>query len=410
MENLIQVLRKHECPDSTYVDASPPLVFDKAKGSEVFDVDGNRYIDLCAGFGVMAFGHNHKDQQSLFSEQLSDVPPIVHGMGDVYPSGAKIQLIEDLVNVLPDHLSRVALSLSGAQAVEIALKTALLRKPQGDFVVFHGAYHGLDLGVLPATTRKDFKEPFDSWIANHRVHELPYNCSEAQLIELLESLNHGLAGILVEPVQGRAGIKLPQDGWLKMLKEKSGAYDGLLIFDEVFTGLGRIGSLSSSFEVEADLICLGKALGGGFPLSACCGTEEAFSAWPQSSGEAIHTGTFFGHPLSCRMGSKVLEKLSKTSIVEDSAKLGAEVQSYLAEEVPHDLGLKEVRGKGLMLAIEFEQPGLGADLMNRLRARGVIALASGDQGQTLTMSPALNIKKDLLWEALDILLDLLKEA
>ena len=409
MDDLIQVLRDHECPDSTFVDADPALVFHKANGSVIYDTVGKSYIDLCSGFGVMAFGHNHKDQRDLFSEQLVDTPPIVHGMGDVYPSDSKIHLIKDLVAAMPDHINRAALALSGSQAVEIALKTALLRRPKGDFISFSGSYHGVDLGVLPVTSRQDFKEPFQSWLPENRAHELPYNCSEEQLEKLLKNIPSGLAGIIVEPIQGRAGVHLPEPGWLAMLKDMSLKYDGLLIFDEVFTGLGRIGSMSTSFEVAADLVCLGKALGGGFPLSACCGTEQAFQSWPQSTGEAIHTGTFFGHPMSCKMGSRVIERLTTTAVIEESCTLGKELLDFLKNTIGDLSAVSEIRGQGLMIAIEFTVDGAGANMMNQLRSDGVITLASGDKGQSLTMSPALNIKKDLLWEALDKIIHLTKK-
>ncbi|SME90422.1 aspartate aminotransferase family protein [Pseudobacteriovorax antillogorgiicola] len=401
-ESWLAKLDQTECPDSTYTKAKPPLVFSSAEGSQIWDVEGQAYIDLCAGFGVMALGHNSPEIQELFRAQLeSPRAPMVHGMGDVYPSEAKIMFIQELLALMPVHLKRAALSLTGSQAVEIALKTCLLYKPQGDFICFQGSYHGLDLGVLPLTSRRDFKDPFGSWLPQGRVVELPYHCERHEIEKAIAGMPHGLAGIFVEPIQGRAGIRPSDPSWLPMLRDVCDQEDGLLVFDEVFTGMGRIGTLTSSFEVHADLICLGKALGGGFPLSACIGTEEAFQRWPQSSGEAIHTGTFFGHPLSCRMGVSVLRRMSEDRLWERSKSLGKEAVDYLSSQLANQEAVKAVRGTGLMLGIEFEKAGEGAALMNELRAKGVIALASGEHGESLSMTPALTIKKDLLWEAFD---------
>ena len=273
----------------------------------------------------------------------------------------------------------------------------MLRRPQGKILVFDGSYHGLDLGVLPLASRKDFKDPFDNWIDQDLVVSLPYGCSE-DLVK--ETLSQGeFAAVFVEPIQGRAGIRFAGLEWLQMLRRQSRDANALLVFDEIFTGLGRIGRVTCSDEVEADLICLGKALGGGLPLSACCGTEEAFSHWPISKGEAIHTGTFFGHPLSCRMGRGFLNSFKKEKLDQLALRKGKEFLEILQREIGDHPLVEDIRGYGLMIGVEFRQLGLGATLMDRLRERQVIALASGSQGESISFTPALNISESLLLEA-----------
>ena len=392
-------LKSVECPDSTYGEATPPLVFKSASGSRITDVAGKKYIDLCAGFGVMALGHNNEIFKSVLKDQIDGHDPIYHGMGDVYPSQDKIEFMENLINILPESITKAALALTGAGANEIALKTCILHKPKGKIIVFEGSYHGLDLGVLPLASRHDFKDPFQAWLPEDMVIELPYDCGEEELQEAFA--NDDIAGVFVEPIQGRVGIRKARDGWLQSIRSFCDFHSALLVFDEVFTGLGRIGTVSSAFEVPADLICLGKALGGGLPLSACCGTEKAFNNWPQSKGEAIHTGTFFGHPLSCRSGSAFLRELVASNLVLRSKEWGEKVVSDLKERLSGVTGLKEVRGFGLMIAVEFEEPGRGAQLMDQLRAEGVIVLASGPKGESFSMTPALNISENDLNEALD---------
>ncbi|RYZ49141.1 MAG: aspartate aminotransferase family protein [Proteobacteria bacterium] len=405
-KELMATLQRWECRDSTYQAAEPALVFARAKGSRIWDADGKEYIDLCAGFGVTALGHNNAVQRAVFEKSFTDESLIIHGMGDVYPSVDKIRLLEFLGQQLPDYLSRGALALSGGQAVEIAVKTAQVATKKSGFIAFQDSYHGLDLGILPLTSRSDFKNPFLEWMPTHLVEEIPYACDMALIeaaIDLQAKAGHGTAAVIVEAVQGRAGIRVPPKGWLEDLSKLCLSRGVLLIFDEVFTGLGRIGSLSTSFDVECDLICLGKALGGGLPLSACFGRAEVMDAWPQNQGEALHTGTFFGHPLSCRLGLATLEHIVEAKLIERSVSFGARMVSDLREQLAGCRRLVDVRGQGMMIGIELNEKGLGAVLMDVLRPMGIIALASGTFGEGISLTPALTLSEEDWAEALPIL-------
>ncbi len=402
----IDRLKAVECQDSSFLAANPPLVFHSAGGSTVWDADDLPYIDLCAGFGVLALGHAHEVSRGVFKRHaaLAGQAPLMHAMGDVYPSTKKIELMEALVGLLPAHLTKAALALTGGQAVELAVKTAILATKSTGFIVFQGAYHGLDLGLLPLVSREDFREPFASWQKLGNVVRLDYACSAEALragIKQLKDAGVGFAGIIVEPIQGRAGVRLPPQGWLQLLKEQCVAENGLLIFDEIFTGLGRTGRVTFAAEIECDLLCLGKALGGGMPLSACVGTEKAMGAWPENQGEAIHTGTFFGHPLSCEMALATLEYMKRENLFERSRIVGAEVLAYLREAFAQHPAVKDIRGEGLMMAIEFKEDGFGVRLMDALRSKGVIALCSGEKGQCLSITPALIVDRPMLKEAID---------
>jgi 4-aminobutyrate aminotransferase-like enzyme len=405
-KELMATLQKWECRDSTYQAAEPALVFARAKGSRIWDADGKEYIDLCAGFGVTALGHNNDVQRAVFAKSFDDDSLIIHGMGDVYPSVDKILLLEFLGQNLPPYLGRGALALSGGQAVEIAVKTAQVATKKAGFIAFKDSYHGLDLGILPLTSRSDFKNPFLDWMPTHLVEEVPYACDMSVLeaaMDLQAKAGHGTAAVIVEAVQGRAGIRIPPHGWLDKLSKLCRSRGVLLIFDEVFTGLGRIGSLSSSFAVECDLICLGKALGGGLPLSACFGRPEVMDAWPQNQGEALHTGTFFGHPLSCRLGLATLEEIMDQKLVERSLSFGARMISDLKEKLLGCSRLVDVRGQGMMIGIELNEKLLGAVLMDILRPLGVIALASGTYGEGISLTPALTLSDEDWSEALPII-------
>ena len=401
----INRLNAVECRDSTYKPKTSPLVMAKAQGSVILDSEGKSYIDLCAGFGALPLGHNSQALQevvSLYSGQT--MAPIEHAMGDVYPSEDKILFLESIAGALPPRYSKGAVALSGGQSVEIALKTAMLHTKKSGFIVFDDAYHGLDLGVLPLTAREDFRAPFTKWTRETNVIRLAYGATRSELEAAAQKLGpHGLAAIVVEPVQGRAGVRPAATGWLSILKDICRKYDGLLILDEVFTGFGRIGKITSAEECDADVLCFGKAIGGGFPISACFAKEAVMASWPESTGEALHTGTFFGHPFSAAVGHRTLQIIKRDSLVSRSESVGKWAQDHLKEVLSGNSRVLEIRGSGLMLGVEFKAVGFAAKLMDDLRVMGVIALPSGATGATLSITPALNIPKELLVKAIGLI-------
>lgn len=395
-----------ECRDSSYKPKTNPLVFAKAKGSLVWDVEGKEYIDLCAGFGALPLGHNSSALLDVLKDHASDRNLVDHAMGDVYPSDEKILFLETIRKALPAAYTKGAVALSGGQCVEIALKTAMLATKKFGFVVFDEAYHGLDLGTLPLTAREDFREPFMPWIADNNIVRIPYGSSENVVngaIKELEEKCGGLAAIVAEPLQGRAGVNPPKPEWLSMLARCAHAHDGLLILDEVFTGFGRIGSITSSEFADADLLCFGKAVGGGFPISVCFGKEHVMNAWPESPGEALHTGTFFGHPFSAAVGRRTVEIILADKLHVRAQELGTRARTYLSERLLGAPGINDVRGLGLMIGIECEEPGRAVRAMDELRACGVIALPSGSEGKVLSITPSLNIEEAILFKALDLI-------
>jgi acetylornithine/succinyldiaminopimelate/putrescine aminotransferase len=408
----LQRLQAVECRDSSYNAKVDPLVFARAQGSTIWDTEGKAYIDLCAGFGVVALGHNNEVQKRVFAASMNDEALITHGMGDVYPSIAKVEMLETLKAALPPHLSKGGLALSGGQAVEFAVKTAQIATGAKGFINFHGSYHGLDLGILPLTSRRDFKDPFRGWLPEDRVTELPFACDLSAVkraIHAQKAAGFGCAAVIVEPIQGRAGIRPHGIDWLSGLAEICQQENVLLIYDEVFTGLGRTGQITFAEMVPCDLLCLGKALGGGLPLSACFGRADVMDAWPQNEGEGIHTGTFFGHPLSCRLGADTLRTIQKKKLPERSLELGEKIKVMLREKLQNHPLFVDARGRGLMIGLELREPLAGARLMDILRRHGVIALASGDKGQGISITPALTIAEEELAVAVERIADAMKE-
>jgi 4-aminobutyrate aminotransferase-like enzyme len=397
-------LKQAECRDSTYRPSTSPLVFARAKGAVIWDVEGREYIDLCAGFGALPLGHASEALLAV-TKSFGEAKPIMdHAMGDVYPSEEKILFLETLKSMLPTSYKLGAVALSGGQAVEIALKTAMLKTKNTGFIVFSDAYHGLDLGVLPLTAREDFRAPFKGWLSEQNIVRLPYGAPKSAVQRAARSFGpSGLAAIVAEPIQGRAGVKPPPEGWLAMLAAVAHDHQGLLIFDEVFTGFGRIGQISTAETVDADISCFGKAIGGGFPISATFAKEDVMNAWPESPGEAIHTGTFFGHPFSAAVGRRTLMEIQRQNLALRSKELGEATRQWLEQKLAGHTKVKAIRGQGLFIGIEFTEAGYGAKLMDDLRPKGVIVLPSGPDGSVVSITPPLNIEEGTLTNALEIL-------
>ncbi len=399
-----QLLAK-EGADATWRPDFAPLVLEKAKDSICWDVEGNAFIDLCAGFGSLPLGHNNDDVQARLSHGENY---IVQGLGDVYPSRFKIQLINKIHELLPSYLSRTALAVTGSQAVEFAMKTAMLASGGEGFICFSGAYHGLDLACLNLVGREEFRNPFRSWLNEDKIKRLPFLCDPSLVSHALKEFRkEGIspAGLIVEPIQGRGGQNLAPTDWLEALRKVCNEENCVLIFDEIFTGLGRSGQLSFASQVQCDLLCLGKALGGGMPLSACVGTEAVMSAWPENQGESLFTGTYFGHPYACRVGLATLEVMVEKNTVEYAQVLGEKAITDMQQKLAKSPHVKGVRGSGLMLAIELTNYAQVPILVKNLKNRGVILIPCGLKGECLSLTPPLNISEDILFKALAIIYD-----
>ena len=391
----IELLKKMECPDST--PSTSRVVYDRAEGSMVYSVDQKPYIDLCAGFGTLPLGHNHPSVKYELQKVIQD-NQVIQALGDVYPSKSKITFMETLLRFVPPKFKKAALSLTGAQAVEFAMKTALYATGRSEFIVFDRGYHGLELGALSLTQGAVFREAFETWLNTTKVHVFPYGEVSEELKTCLSSGK--VAAVVCEPIQGRGGMREGSENWLKELYQATQSTGSLLVFDEIFTGAGRTGIHFRASHYECDILCVGKAIGGGMPISACVTTEKIMNVWPQSRGEAIHTGTFYGHALSCAIGKATIDEITSGQLVSRAKDLGAEAKAYLVRGLKTKSKVKEVRGVGLMIAIEGQE-GFGVELMNHLIDHGVIAIPCGPKGSSLAITPALNIKETDFFTALD---------
>lgn len=410
-QRLAKTLKKYEAPTVTCITPRWPIFWKRAKGVNVWDVDGNRFLDLTSAFGVASLGYSHSQVTAAIQRQSS---LLCHSMGDVHPAELKAQLCAKLSKITYERWTRgrssgqVLLCNSGFEAVEAALKTACLFTQKRGVIAFEGAYHGLGYGALDTTWRNDFRAPFLDQLG-HFTEFVPYprkfSRNPKEELKKIETrirniLQHSEIGaILVEPFQGRGGDVIPPDEFIPILRRLCDHYQILLIVDEIYVGFWRTGRWFGvdHSKVIPDLICLGKALTGCLPLSACVGRANVMSAWPQSKGESLHTSTFLGNPIACAAAlASILEfqtHAEKWSISEKGDWILEEL-SCLAQN-PY---VKEIRGIGLMVGIEFspEAPLSPSELCERLLQRGIIALPSGSRGETLSLAPPLRIEKKLL--------------
>ena len=360
-----------------------PIVWKSAQGSTVEDVDGNTYIDLTAGFGVAGVGHRNQNVVNAAHQQL-DI--LIHAMGDAFADPTRIELLDLLQQ--KTGFERGILGCSGSDAVEAALKTARIATGRNKILSCTRSYHGLAFGSLPITNYKSesFQQPFSSWLGDHVEH-----------IEFGGTLPSDLcdfAGVIVEPIQGRGGIRVAPKFWLRDLIDLAHRDGTMVIFDEIYTGFGRTGHWFA-FEHEdlegrkPDLVCLGKAMGGGFPISVCMGTATAMDSWGASKGEAIHTQTFLGNPLGCAMALACIQELE--NIIPTVEEKG----QWLRHEL-EKLGYV-VQGRGLLLGIQHNN---SLALSRYLLHNGFLALPAGIHAEVLAITPPLIITKEELQQFL----------
>lgn len=425
-------LRKVESRNVTYLGEDFPVFWEAARGANVRDADGNVYVDLTGAFGVAFLGHGDERISRAVSRQMER---LVHGMGDVHPPAIKVEFLERLNGRLPWPETRTVLATSGAEAMEVALKTTLLATGRPGILSFRGGYHGLTMGALAATTRSDFRTPFEAHLyPGTAMLPFPSESSESgsrskagsspgpgsgaastptseEVLERADRiLRRGapngdpIGTVVVEPIQGRGGIRIPPPDFLAELGGVARHYGALLVADEIFTGLGRTGTfLASEPEgLRPDLVCLGKALGGGFPLSSCSGPASVLDAWPESEGEALHTSTFLGHPATCAAGLAFLNLLEEADISRRAEELGRRLLKALEDEVSDLAAVVDVRGRGLMVGIELAD-GMGAEVAARALPEGVLLLPAGDRGEVVELTPPVILTDEQMEAAVGVL-------
>ncbi len=359
-----------------------PVAIKKARGAVVMDVNGKEYIDCVAGIAVNNVGHCHPAVVEAIKRQAEQ---LIH-VSNLYYTEQQALLAEELVNLT--GMNRVFFCNSGAEAVEGALKLARKATGKKGFIAAEHAFHGRTRGALSVTHKEKYRKPFEPLAPAIFV---PYNDADA----IRAAMNEDTAGVILEAVQGEAGVIIPSDGYLKEVREICDDTGTLLILDEVQTGFGRTGKWFAREHsgIEPDIMTLAKAMGGGFPMGAMLAREDTASNF----GRGDHASTFGGNALSCAAALANIEVIKKESLVARANDLGAYLKKKLrALDKEY---VKEIRGKGLMVGVELTIKC--EDIVSRARERGVLLNCTSDS--VLRFVPPLSITKEQLDKAVGAL-------
>jgi len=381
-----------------------PFVVERGEGSYIYDMQGRRYLDFATGIAINPLGHCHPAVVEAIKSQADQLLSSIN----ILPHKLKIELAEKLETILPGNIDCVYLCNSGAEAVEGALKLACKARPgRGNFLAFHGGFHGRSLGALSVTASKsDYRRDFFSRLVPAYFADYPYEKTLEQIAEQLETLfEHvcppdSIAAIIVEPILGEGGYVVPPPGFLKFLKGVCARWDILLIADEVQTGFGRTGKwFACEHEgVQPDIITFAKGVASGLPLGG-------FAARPDLMNKLVpgtHGSTFGGNPLSCAAALATIKTIQSENLLERSSILGKSILERLQQRFGRDLS---IRGLGLMIGLEPDKKldFQVKNIIRRLQDKGLITVSCGRGGNVMRLMPALNVPDALVKEGLDIL-------
>ena len=402
-----------------------PIVWDSAKGIEIFDVEGNRYIDFTSGILVANIGHSHSKYVRAIEDQVSKLLTCYDFMNKW-----RVKLSKKLVELTPKNLDNVYLLTTGTEAVESALKLARFYTQKSEVFSFHMSFHGRTIHTLSIGGKKSRKVgfgPFSSGVV-HAPYAYCYRCPFGKMfpscnfhcIKHLDYLfdtesSDDVSSLIIEPYQGAGGVIFPPDGYLKKIEEWCRRKNILMIVDEVQAGFGRTGKLFGFMhdKVEPDIICCGKGLTGGIPGSAVI--------FDSKLGRGIRRGgmscTYAGNPLVGRAGLAVLEILEEENLIENSKRMGSYIIDDLktfAEKLSY---VGDIRGRGLVIGLEIVKdkktkepyPKRAKEIVRMCYKKGLLVLGpDGFFGNIVELAPPLIITKDKADEALNIIKEVME--
>lgn len=372
---------------------------DTASGALVRDVDGIEYLDCAGGYGVFIQGYRHPRIVQAAHEQIDQMPL----SSRILVSPRQVELAQRLAELTPGDLTYSFFCNSGTEAVEAALKIARGSTGRPTIISTYGAFHGKTYGALSVSGRELYQTPFQPLVPD--VRHVPYGDLDA----LQAVMSDQVAAVIIEPIQGEGGVIVPPDGYLRGVRALCDQYGAAFIADEVQTGMGRTGKLFAieHESVVPDLLCLAKALGGGVvPIGAVVGRPWIWKVFDESP--LIHTSTFGGNPLACRVAAEALAVTVEEELPERAQSFGdwfiPELKKLSAQHA--DL-LTEVRGRGLMIGLQLRNAGVAGMLMSELFQRHVLAVYTLNNEEVIRIIPPLVIERTQLERVLVLLGDAL---
>jgi 4-aminobutyrate aminotransferase len=416
------VNRRHKMLAPMFAKDWPNLPIVRAEGLYLYGLDGKRYMDFMAAFGVVNVGHNHPAVIAAAREQMEKQ---VHGAVGVTLHESVLRLAALLPEILPGHLDMFFFGNSGSEAVEGTIKLARNVSKKPGIIAFMGAFHGRTYGASSLTASKAvYRTRLDPFLPSvyHVPYADPYHSSypnepEKCVQESIDSLELVLkrliapsqvAAIIVEPIQGEGGYIVPPKEFLVRLREICTEKDMLLIFDEVQSGFGRTGDwfAAQAFGVEPDIMAIAKGIANGFPLGAVCAHYELMSQWEPT----VHGTTFGGNPVSCAASIATIETIKREGLLQNAKENGKHLLSRLKELNAKHRVIGDARGLGLMTALEFivpdsdreANPTAAKAFLNESLARGMLMYPCGLYGQAARLAPPLTVTRDQIDEAMRI--------
>ncbi|GMR11162.1 MAG: acetyl ornithine aminotransferase family protein [Anaerolineae bacterium] len=415
-----ELLKRDQAVVSPSYPRAAPFVMDRGSGAEVWDIDGNRFIDFAAGIAVCTTGHSHPKVVAAICDQAQR---FIHISSDYYHP-VWVELSERLAKIAPfSEPAKVFLANSGTEAVEAGIKLAWHHTGRPLFIGFQGGFHGRTLGSLAFTSSKSVQRSGFGPPAIGVTH-VPYPNAYRQVLQstggdygetVVDYIENQVlktvvppedcAGILVEPIQGEGGYVVPPPGFFPALRALCDRHGILLIADEVQSGIGRTGKwwAIEHWEVEPDIVCFAKGIASGVPMGGIVARQSVMD-WP----EGAHSNTYGGNPLACRAALATLDLVEEQLLV-NAQRMGKYAIDALEEMQSRHPTIGEVRGKGLMIGVEFvdgsgtKQPAhdLRERVIEEAFARGLLLLGCGES--TVRLAPALSIEEGLLDEGLRIM-------
>jgi len=367
--------------------AKRPVVITRGQGTLVWDVNGKEYVDCTGSYGVALLGHSHPKIVEAVCKQAEN---LISCHASLY-NNKRTEFLQKLMSITPTGLNKAFLSNSGAESVECAIKLARKFTGKPEIIAVMGGYHGKTMGALSATWDKKYREPFQPLVPEFK-HVPPDN-----LEKLAEAVTDKTAAVLLEPIRGEGGVRVPPLDFLPGVRELCDEKGVLLILDEVQTSFGRTGKLfgCEHWGVTPDVMCLAKPFAGGLPIGITVAKEDVMSSF--KVGE--HSTTFSGSPLVCAAGCAAIEVLVKDKLAERAATLGAYFKGKLETLQAKYNIVKEVRGLGLMLGMELRYDV--RNIILKTMDRGVLILEAGRN--VLRFLPPLVIEKEQIDKAIGVL-------
>jgi putrescine aminotransferase len=378
------------------------------QGSTFQDLAGRTYIDCLGGYGIYSAGIRHPKIVQAVADQLQRMPLSSQELLDPL-RGALAELLGEIT---PGDLQYSFFINNGTDAVEGAIKLARLYTGKTNFISSLRGFHGKSCGSLSLLGKWEYREPFLPLLPG--IHFVEFGDADAVIDELYkaDATGKGIAAVIMEPIQGEAGAIVPPDDFWPRIRKACDEYGTLLIADEVQTGLGRTGKLFGvdHWDVVPDIMCLGKAIGGGvMPLSAFISTPKIWSVL--ETNPFIHSSTFGGNPLACAAGIAAINVTLEEDLSGQAARKGKYMLAQLIRlKLRYDRLIHRASGRGLLLGIEFVNTEIGYKVVAGLFRRGVLVAGTLTNSKVVRIEPALNIPDKLLNEVLDALEDTLKEV